>query len=355
VLTIYRRHREGCPHSSRRHKRCQCPIYVEGSLRGEKIKKGLDLTSWEAASDLVAKWSAAGEIGVAKDDPPTVKAAIAQFLQDAEAQHLHWETVRKYRNLLDRRFLLWCESNGYRLLRHIDVTQIRTFRTTWTDGPLYATKNLERLRAFFRFCHTAGWVRSNPASQVKLPQSDDRPTLPFSEEEMKRILGACDKYRGRRARVRAFVLVMRYSGLRIGDTIQLTRQKVKEGKIFIRTQKTGQAVYVPVPPIVTDALEELDSDNYFWTAKGKLRTAVGNWERYLQSLFKLAKIDGAHSHRFRDTFAVSLLEQGVPVETVARLLGHSPRITWKHYAPHVKSLQVALEDAVKKTWGDAPV
>jgi len=68
-------------------------------------------------------------------------------------------------------------------------------------------------------------------------------------------------------------------------------------------------------------------------------------------LFELAHVDRAHSHRFRDSFAVSLLEKGVSIETVSMLLGHSDiRITLRHYRPWVNSLQDHLETEVQKAW-----
>jgi site-specific recombinase XerD len=288
-----------------------------------------------------------------KIEVPSIADAVAKFLDDAKARHLGWQTIKKYRHLLEKRLLPWCESKGFTFLKEIDVDQLRIFRGTWKDGALYASKNVERLRAFFRFCHQAGWIPTNPALAVKPPKVHGRPTLPFSGEEMKRILAACDRYRGNKARVKAFVLVMRYSGLRIGDTVALRRDRLKDSKLLLYTAKTGTPVYIPLPATVVDALNAIDTGHawYFWTGKGKPVTAVAHWQRALQSVFKLSGVDGAHSHRFRDTFAVSLLEKGVSIETLAMLLGHSDiRVTLRHYRPWVKSLQAHLESEVQKAW-----
>jgi integrase/recombinase XerD len=355
VLNLYRRHQPPCRFTTRRNRNCNCPVWVQGSLRGEYIRRGLNLRSWSAATDLVRDWEAAGEIGVVKRvEVPTIAEAVGKFFVDAKAQHLSGETIRKYENLLNKRFLPWCEEKGFRYLKQLGVKEMREFRATWKDSPNYATKNLERMRSFFRFCQQDDWIAKNPARAVKAPKVKDKPTLPFSTSEMERILDACDRYRGHQDRVRAFVLVMRHSGLRIGDTIALDEGRLKGSNLLLYTAKTGTPVYVPLPPAVINALAKLDSNDrgrFFSTGNAKPQTARANWSRYLDSLFGLAKIDGGHSHRFRDTFAVELLLAGVPLDTVSILLGHSSvKITEKHYKPWVQSLQRKLEEEVKRAW-----
>ena len=64
---------------------------------------------------------------------------------------------------------------------------------------------------------------------------------------------------------------------------------------------------------------------------------------------------GGHPHRFRDTFAVSLLLKGVSLESVSKLLGHtSIKVTERHYSPWVKARQDQLEADVKRTWAAPP-
>ena len=83
----------------------------------------------------------------------------------------------------------------------------------------------------------------------------------------------------------------------------------------------------------------------------------------MNRLFKIAKIhrpDGTskrcHAHMFRDTFAVALLNRGVPIDRVSLLLGHSSvKVTEKHYAPFVKERQQQLETYARMAWEDATV
>jgi integrase/recombinase XerD len=352
VLQIFRRHYPPCAHTSRRYRRCKCPIWVQGSLGGEWIKKSLNLTSWEAAADLVTAWTASGQVGVVKPDVPPLKEAVEKFIADARAQQLNWETVRKYEAFLERRLLTWCESKGYRLLKQLTPAALVEFRRTWEDSAIYAVKNIERLRSFFRFCHRMKWINENAALTLKPPKATSKPTLPFSRAEMNKILDACDEYRGDKARMKAFVLLMRYSGLRRGDAIALRRDAVTGKNLQLYTQKTGQPVYLPLPNQVVQALEKVEGDGeyFFWSGKN-LRSATANWSRYLASVFDAAKVKKAHSHRFRDTFATDLLLAGVPIEDVSVLLGHSnTRITAKHYSPWVKERQERLEDRVRQAW-----
>ncbi len=354
ALTLYRRHYPPCPYKTRRHRKCGCPLWVQGTLRGEVIKKALDLRSWQAASDLLRGWEASGEIGVIRPEIPSVREAVDKFIAYQRSRHLSDETIRKYENLLERRFLNWCAATGRHQLKQLSVDALRDFQRSWKDGAIYAIKNLERLRALFDFCLDAQWVSRNPVSALKRPKVKQSPTLPFSKEEMTRIVEACNNYAGNQERLLAFVLVMRYAGLRIGDTIALSKDRVDGSKLFLYTAKTGTPVYVPLHSDAVKALGKLDtsaSGRFFSTGNAKPQTARANWSRYLETLFDLADINDGHSHRFRDTFAVELLLAGVQLETVSILLGHSSiRVTERHYKPWVQTLQSKLEQEVIKAW-----
>jgi hypothetical protein len=79
----------------------------------------LDQTSWDAATELINSWTAAGEIGVVKIDAPTIHEAVRKFFEDCEARKLGWEAMRKYRHLLEDRFNPWAERSGLTKPAHL--------------------------------------------------------------------------------------------------------------------------------------------------------------------------------------------------------------------------------------------
>lgn len=346
MLNLYRRHLRSCGHSLRTQKKCGCPIWVQGTLHGKWLKKSLDLRNWEAAQKLVREWEGGGG---AQTVP--VKAACERFLTDCEARHLGPAQLGKYKLLVAE---LKAEF-GARPVSAISVDDLRSFRESWELSAISSKKKIERLRTFFKFCQESGWTHTNPARALKPPKDTHTPTLPFSNSEIEKIVWAIEVYperpRGRRSQVRAFVNLLRFSGLRIRDAVTLSKEKIQDGKLLLYTQKTGTPVHIPLPTSVLNELEFIPTTRfYFWSGHGNPKSAVSDWQRSLAKLFTLAGVKG-HAHRFRDTFSVDLLKAGVPLESVSVLLGHSSiKTTEKHYAPWVKSRQISLEQSIEKAW-----
>lgn len=364
-LTIYRRHTASCPHQQkgRRWHRCHCPIWAQGSLAGEYVRRSLDLTVWGAAQERVRGWEASGQIGVVKYDIPSLREAVAKNLADAEARNLKRESIKKIRDVLERRLLTFCRAQGYRTLKQLNVDAVREFRNELVEdySPNSVRKRLEYVRAFLSFCQHSGWIAANPAAVIKAPRADHSPTLPFERTQIRAMLKAAamfpttGKFRaGNRKRIRAMILLLRFGGLRISDAAVLGRTQLRGDKLFLYTQKTGTPVWVPLPGRVVAALHDAPSDSpqhFFWNGRCLPTSAVKIWERTFQRVFQLAKIPDGTIHRFRDTFAVELLLKGVPIDQLSILLGHSSlTVTEKHYSPWVKARQQQLEAAVRKAW-----
>ena len=120
ALTIFRRHLKKCPQRDRYFRRCNCPIHIEGTLGTEEVRRGLNLTSWEAAQNLIAEWNRAGKVGGDRVEPVTVKEAVELYLADVAAR-VRPSTVRLHRVLLKDSLLPWCESEGLKIMNRLDA------------------------------------------------------------------------------------------------------------------------------------------------------------------------------------------------------------------------------------------
>ena len=317
------------------------------------MRKSLRLRDWQRAQELVRRWEAEGQ-QIEKPKPLTVKEACDKFLLDAGARNLREPTLYKYR-LLFRQFQEFSELYALSYVADFDVDSVRRFRASWPNKNIAARKKLEAFHAFFCFVHESGWIPTNPTTPLKPPKITEPPTAPFTKEEVTSILKACDSYldRANAVRLRAPVLLLRYSGLRIRDAATLSRNRIQDDKLFLYTAKTGTPVYCPLPPFVVEALNAIPERTtyFFWTGNSTAKTVASIWQESLKRLLILAGVPDGHTHRFRDTFSVELLLAGVPIERVSILLGHqSVRITEKHYAPWVKARQEQLEADVRRTW-----
>ena len=117
-----------------RRAKCSCPIWVQGVLRGESVRKSLDLTNWEAANRLVRDWEVSGTTPAV-----TVKEATERFISDRQSMKLSDAMMSKYRNVaaeLEREF-------GNSPLRSVTTDGLRRLRESWTLAPITMQKRLE--------------------------------------------------------------------------------------------------------------------------------------------------------------------------------------------------------------------
>lgn len=373
MLSIYRRHKKTCAHRTegREYRRCQCPIWVDGSLAGREDRRALGERNWERAQRTIDKWEARGqwpEFDVDERGSMTIAQLKQAHLADAQyGRQLSKGTIGRYKYLYSQ-LEQFASGAGLRDVRELDFAALSRFRATWKDGPLSGQKKLERLRAVFRFAIKIKAVSENPALELQMPRVGKIQRLPFTPEEMSRTLLTVESKiaganttscRAKWRRARALILFLRYSGLRISDAVGCGVERVQNGKLFLRTAKTGQEVYVPLPDIVVRALDQCPRANegfWFWNAQGTVETARKKWSEALLKIFREAKVNGGHPHRFRHTFAVELLKKRTPIENVAALLGHAnTRITQLHYSAWVKDRQEIAEADVMRSWQNDPL
>jgi integrase/recombinase XerD len=341
MLSVYRRHKSDCKHADDRvSKKCRCALWCDGVVEGRHIRKSLKTRNLERAHE-IARDIEGGKKPEA--ELMTFKTATERFLNDMIAQNRADDTIRKYKLLFSK--LSDC---GHTL---VDFTfdVLLAFRSTWTESPATKGKKLDRLKAFFRFAHDAGWIPQNPAKGIKAGVVRSTLVKPFTKEEQKILLS-----KPQTRQLRCFVHVLYHSALRISDAAMLRPEDFDGNRIRRVNKKNNETVLIPIPPDLKAELDRipLSGGYYFLIGESeRVFTQTDAWRDVLAEMFK-KEIPGFHPHRFRHTAAVNWLALGLTLEEVAALLGNSVKVVEKHYASFCGARQDVLEQKLQsqKTW-----
>jgi site-specific recombinase XerD len=204
-----------------------------------------------------------------------IEKACEDFLADARARGLRESSIYKYRLLLTQ-LQAFTKDKGIVFISAFGMETTSKFRETWTNKGTAAAKKLEALRTFMKFCHDRRWVEENYAKKLGMPKNTEPPVEPFTREQFAAIVKAIGKYPDKPNAVRllALVLVLRYSGLRLGDAVTLNIANIEDERLFLRTEKTGTRVRVPLPKEAVNALARCPRPFPFWSGQSK-RKSVG--------------------------------------------------------------------------------
>ena len=263
----------------------------------------------------------------------TIREACSIFLdQEVRIRKLGPDTIKGYAAAL-RSLSRWADENGLLVLDDLDESAAGAWVGSWTWRPSTTGQRLSQLKAFFRFTVERGWAARSPLATIRPPRSESPPTMPLEVSEMRALLAAAKD----QPKERALILLMRYSGLAIGDAVTLRRDSLAGVELTLRGARGGEQVTVALPDAVVRAMLSIRSRNpdyIWWSGRGKPVTCAKYWRARLGLIAGRAGVAEFRPHRLRDTFAISLLARGVLIQDVSSLLGHnSIQTTERHYAP----------------------
>jgi len=199
-------------------------------------------------------------------------------------------------------------------------------------------KYIKNTKKVINDCITKGWLKTNPFSNYKITtRLVDRIFL--SEVELE-YLATKELKVERIALVRDIFVFSCYTGLSFIDVANLTPNHLaigmdREKWIFTNRQKTNTPSHIPLLPPAVEIINKY-KDHPAAVNKGRLLPMLSN-QKMNAYLKEIADLCGIHKdltfHVARHTFATTVtLTNGVPIETVSKMLGHKKLQTTQHYA-----------------------
>lgn len=263
---------------------------------------------------------------------------LQEYLKNPEVQDITFEDLK--------RFMLFLH------------TDYQPERASGCTDPL-ATASFHRywkaIRCFFKWAAEELQI-PRPDLELKMPAFTNREIVPFTEDEIRALLKACEhtklvvdsnrkSYQCRRptaVRDRALILLLLDTGLRAGECVRLRVCDVnlENGEVCVmphnihktrpRTVYLGNAGKKALWKYLAFREDKHPSDPLFMSINDQALTQVGI-RSVIYTIAATAHVQNAHPHKFRHTFAIQYLRNGGDVFTLQRLLGHATLEMVRHY------------------------
>ena len=256
----------------------------------------------------------------------------------AQLTYIRYETTLAH----TKKFLLYKYGKEDMDVKKLDYSFINEF-AFWLKAIRNCNQNstikyLSNFKKIVNFCIQSGFIMRNPFVGFKLVKKEVVREI-LSKEDLDK-MAAVQFPTERSGQVRDIFLFCCYTGLAYADIKKLKRSEIVIGVdgerwIFTSRQKTDTPSKIPLLPAALEILTRYE-DNPVCLNKDLLMPVLSNQKMndYLKQIADLSGIDKVLTfHIARHTFATTItLSNGVPIETVSKMLGHKSLRTTQHYA-----------------------
>jgi integrase len=240
----------------------------------------------------------------------------------------------------------WCRKNLIEQISRVDLLRYRAWLISKKRSPRTAANKMLRVNQFIR--SVLGLPEGKGPVTVKDAKFTELEPTVFNEDELKAFFDACSPFQ--------FAVFKCYlmSGLRKAEleNLEWTDVDFKAGTISVSPKpgfdpKDWEQRSIEVPETLMVILKELPKRGKLVFANGSGNMYTHSWDD-AKAIGKKAKVADSHPHRFRATFATTLLQNGVDLKTVQKLLGHKNLESTMRYLAKAESPKVRAK--VNAVW-----
>jgi len=273
------------------------------------------------------------------------RAAIDAYVALLKLKNYSPNTIRNYSNW----FLVFLQHFPGRKPSSITRSEILDFLYAYRQSNKWSATVQNQLINAIKFFYEK--LLQRPVEHYDLPRAKKPHQLPavFSEEEIKRIIAACDNLKHRSLLCLAYA-----AGLRVSEIVNLKLNDIDSRRmvIYIRQSKGRKDRLVMLSTKLLDLLRQYYKQYRprHWLFEGQAGEQYSS--RSIQKVLSTAKAKAGINrkgsiHALRHSFATHLLEGGTDLISIKNLLGHNSlrtTMTYTHVSrKHISRIQSPLD------------
>lgn len=310
--------------------------YVRLYVNGRRVRKSTGTDNKRVADDIHAKMKLEIREGRFFQTDQGNKRSFKDMSDKYLAEYASEKAPRSIiRDTISLKHLLPVFGNKF--LSQITANQINSYKVKRRNEGASAS-SINKELAFAKHAFNIAireweWIRDNPFTRVgmeRLPQPRVRYLI---REEFERLYQVCND------RLKPIILFAVNTGIRQENILNLTWQEVdlSRGIITVQQTKNGERLGLPMNQSVKDLLAKLSklrfirSSHIFPNSRGS-KLDGGKVRKWFGMACKKAGIENFRFHDLRHTAASWMVQNGVDLYIVQRILGHKTAAMTQRYA-----------------------
>lgn len=201
------------------------------------------------------------------------------------------------------------------------------------------SRNLASLRCLFQYLLNSNIIREDPTFNLKSTKTERKIPNVLSEGEIDLLLAQPNTKNLKGTRDKAMIQLICTTGLRVSQMLNLNIEDIdiNSGLIYIKEEDTRIiALNKSMLGCLTNYLDEyrskaLKRDPLFINLYGDRLTRQGFWKILKQYTKKTGINKPITPHTLRHSFATNMINSGVDIREIQKILGHSELSTTETY------------------------
>jgi integrase len=258
------------------------------------------------------------EIASKRTKPGSISAVTTAYFNSISFHSLAPSTKKAYRGIAER----FRQEHGDKSAATLTAVDVRRMVNNRANKPGAARNFLKVLRAIMASAVELGTRDDNPCDGIKIkaPRVAGEGFREWTEDHIRQF--EARHAVGTRARL-AFALVLHTAQRGRSDVTRMGRQHERDGVLFVKQQKTGARLRIPIGAELRKILDATPNNNltYITTDQGKPFTPAGfgNWFR---EVCDEAGLRGYSAHGLRKSQCRRLADAGASAHEIMAISGH---------------------------------
>lgn len=265
-----------------------------------------------------------------EDTQKDFEEMLKVFLESKRIEGRSEKTLERYKYILNR-----YRAYDNTPIREITVYNLRQYLAREKDRGISDRTlrgNRDVFKSFFGWLHDEGLLKSDPCSNLNPIKCKKEVKKPYSTVDIERLKENCTTLRDK-----AIVSFLLATGCRISEVFNLNREDIDfQNKECTVLGKGNKERTVFIDDVAAMQLQKYldsrtDKCEALFVGKGTERLHPGGMRKRLHQIADFAGVEKVYPHRFRRTFATTLIDHGMPIQEVADVMGHEKLDTTMTY------------------------